>query len=224
MVNRLAAPVRRDARSLIKYGLQLLKSHGRFIGSSDVMGIRCLGYEGHASTSDWHNLDNPTHQLIQDPLNREVREHGASEIAKYARKLPIRFRGHLRQDPGKRGESFRPDELAMTHDEHMKVDKGTTFATTLTFEGGFPVYTQTVARGRARHATARLTMTLYSHRASEGDRATAEVMRQYFWKHFPPTVARVGHEAIREPNSEHPAAGQGHKWVQYPQSLYEAEI
>jgi integrase len=37
-----------------------------------------------------------------------------------------------------------------------------------------------VTQARAGHATARMTMELYSHRTSDGDRAAAEALQQYF--------------------------------------------
>ena len=75
--------VGRQAGSLAELGLELLEAHRGLVRGSDELGVSGRGDQRDPGRIDGQDLDDPEHQVIQDPLDREVGGHVASELAEH---------------------------------------------------------------------------------------------------------------------------------------------
>ena len=81
--NGVTAAIRGEAGALFHLALQPLEAQGGVVGSSDVARPRTGREKGHARGADGHDVDDARDQLIKDSLNRKVRHHRPSKLAKH---------------------------------------------------------------------------------------------------------------------------------------------
>ena len=83
----LAGLIGLQAWSLTQFGLQFLVAQGGIVRSRHIAGSHVGRDQSHPGGGDRQDIDDPLHEVIEDALNREIREHGASKLAQHAREL-----------------------------------------------------------------------------------------------------------------------------------------
>jgi hypothetical protein len=78
-----------QAWPLADFCLQRLEAQCGGVGGGDVVGALGPRDEGHPRPGNGKDVDDPPHQMVENPLNREVGGHGGCELAQHICQLPI---------------------------------------------------------------------------------------------------------------------------------------